>query len=134
MSWTEFLTKLDARLRNTRWSWGGVRGDGAVVLRVWQDRVRVIDGVRCVMVSHTAKHADTDSPGYAERLTHLDLVRAGATCYLVMCRAKDPARQPREIAGFNRERVFVGGKVVEFEGNEYIEIADSIPAKNLLPK
>jgi hypothetical protein len=34
--------KLGAPLKNTVWSWGGVRADGAIFLRVWEDEKRKI--------------------------------------------------------------------------------------------
>ncbi len=37
MSITAMFENLGAPLANSRWSWGGVRQDGAVVLRVWQN-------------------------------------------------------------------------------------------------
>ncbi len=84
------------------------------------------------MVAHDSKHAPTDSLGYAERLDHLNLVRGGAACYLVMCLAKDPDSQPRAIASFNRDRLFVGGKILEDGGNWYMEIANSVPVRGVL--
>jgi hypothetical protein len=58
MSLSTFFTKLGAPLANVRWSWGSVRPDGSVVLRVWQDRTKKLDDKLCVQLTHLEKYGD----------------------------------------------------------------------------
>ncbi|MNG74488.1 hypothetical protein D3C76_1120100 [compost metagenome] len=44
MTQSEFFKSLGAPLKNTRWSWGARRSDGALVLRIWKDRTKEFDG------------------------------------------------------------------------------------------
>jgi hypothetical protein len=39
-----------------------------------------------------------------------------------MCQALDPTRPPRKIKDFNADEVFPGGKVIEHEGDWWIEL------------
>src|SRR5690349_5448881 len=102
MTPTDFFKWLGAPLKNNQWSWGAARAkDGAVFLRVWQDESTQVDGRTLMRLTNrevsTSRRADL---GYRERLTHLDLVRAGAHCYLIMCVARDPRSAPRTIESF----------------------------------
>lgn len=46
---------------------------------------------------------------------------------MIMCRARDPMATPREIAGFNRDDIFIGGKLLEADGHVWLELADRKP-------
>ena len=132
---SKFFEKLGAPLANVRWSWGGVRPDGAVVLRVWQDRTVKHNDALYVQLTHLEKYGDdrgTDNLGYSERLKHVQLLRRGAKSYLVMCLAKDPNTSPRAIKSFNRDDVFVGGRLTEINGDTWIELADRVPVKSII--
>ena len=134
MSISSFFSKLGAPLKNVRWSWGAVRdGDGAVFLRVWQDRKFVDDErVPVMQITDHEKYANAPyKPGWEERLKHIELVRKGAKCYLVMCRAKDPNVSPREIAGWNKREVFVGGELREVKGDTWIEAIRRVPISEI---
>lgn len=125
MSLTELFKKVGAPLANQRWSWGAVRPDGAVVLRVWQDRKEKINGKWYMMIAHHEKYNDNEENlGYQERLSHIERIKRGAKCYLIMCLAKDPEATPRSIKSFNNKDIFVGENVIEYEGNTYIELID----------
>lgn len=125
MSLTDLFKKIGAPLANQRWSWGATRQDGSVVLRVWQDRKEKIDGRWCMMIAHHEKYIDNEkSLGYQERLAHIESIKAGAKCYMIMCLAKDVDASPRGIQSFNQKDIFVGGKVIEHNGNTYIELSD----------
>lgn len=129
ISQVELFRRLDAPLHNIRWSWGSVRAaDGAVFLRVWQDRMIKRDGRLFFMVTHHEKYLGREEDlGYQERLSHVAKVRAGARCYMVMCLAEDVSAVPRKIKSFNRCELFVGGRVLELNGDTWVEMADRIP-------
>jgi hypothetical protein len=125
MSLTELFKKVDAPLANQRWSWGALRSDGSVVLRVWQDRKEKINDKWHMMIAHHEKYTDNeDSLGYQERLSHIEAIKAGAKCYMIMCLAKDVDASPRTIKSFNEKDIFVGGEVIEHQNNTYVELAD----------
>lgn len=122
---TTMFEQLGAPLANSRWSWGGVRQDGSVVLRVWQNETKRIDGKLHIQLTHYAEFAGREgNVGYQERLRHVSHIRAGAACYMVMCEPKDTKAIPREIKDFNRREVFVAGPPVEHESNLWVPIAD----------
>jgi len=134
MTQTEMFKRLGAPLANPRWSWGSVRADDqAVFLRVWQDRKIKQDGHWFMMVTHHEKYVDKeDNLGYQERLMHVEKVRAGAPCFMVMCLAEDVNAVPRKIKSFNRDEVFFGGRVIELNGDTWVEIADRKPVSAVL--
>jgi hypothetical protein len=123
MTLTELFTYLGAPLANSRWSWGAVRpDDSAIFLRVWQDEQRKVDGRWYTCVSDCQPVATKPIQlGSAERNQHVDLIRGGAPSYLVMCRARDKTAQPRAVADFDRNDVFVGGRLVDLDGNWWLE-------------
>ena len=128
MSLTDLFIKLGAPLANQRWSWGAIRYDGSVVLRVWQDRKRKIGDNWYMMVTHHEKYIDDqDNLGHQERIRHVEKIRKGAKCYMVMCLAKDPSESPRSIKSFNQRDVFIGGAIEEVDGDWWIELAERIP-------
>ena len=119
MSQKAFFETLGAPLANPRWSWGAVRPwDGAVLLRVWQDRTRTHEGSLFVRVRHEERFIDNpDNLGYQERARHVELIRAGAPCFMVMCEATDVNASPRVVKDFNETEVFPGGRVIQLDGN-----------------
>lgn len=129
MTHTQFLKWLGAPLANTRWSWGSVRkSDGAVFLLVWQDRKERIDDSLFFQVSFRLEDDDPENVGLRERLDHVELVRQGARCFLVICIAKDVDSRPRDVKEFIRERVFLGGEVIEHKNASWIKFGKAIPA------
>ena len=135
MSISSFFSQLGAPLNNVRWSWGAVRdSDGAVFLRVWQQDGKFDDEKRIPVVQITdyAKYTDAAyNPGWEERLKHIELVRKGAKCYLVMCIAKDPNVATRKIARWNKREVFVGGELREVKGDIWIEAVQRVPISDI---
>ena len=128
MSLTEFFKRIDAPLANSRWSWGGVRPDGAIVLRAWQDEVKRIDDVMYVRVTHHAAfEGDEDNLGFRERLKHVEAIQNGAPGFVVMCLAKDSRAVPRSIKSFNKSDVFVGGRLLEKDGDFFLELTNRVP-------
>ena len=130
---TDFLAYLEAPLANQRWSWGAVRPtDGAVLLRVWQDEQRKMDGAWFTQVTFTEfSKENPSSRGYAERLGHVELIRRGTPSYMVMCQARDVHANPREVASFDRNDVFVGGGLVDIDGDYWLERSARQPASSI---
>ncbi|MCY1260716.1 hypothetical protein D9M68_77630 [compost metagenome] len=132
---TQFFSALGAPLRMLRQSWGAARADGTVFLRVWQDRCESHDGKRYVQLTRLEKYGgDSSNFGYKERQSHVQQIREGAKCYLVMCLAKDPVASPRDIKSFNKDKIFVGGQLKQFDSDWWIEIADKVPSHELMQK
>jgi hypothetical protein len=126
---------LGAPLKNYRWSWGAVRPrEGAVFLRVWEDRKRLYAGSQYVQVTHLAHYRDNESNlGHRERQEHVNLIHSGAPTYLVFCKAVDEHQRPRRVSRFNRNQVFPGGRVVELDGETWVEVLSPVPVKAVAP-
>jgi hypothetical protein len=127
--------KLGAPLANNRWSWGAVRSDGTVFLRVWKDRIRIHDGSHFVQVTHHKSH-DSDTPanpGHRERLEHVSRIQGGAPCYLIICEAEDTESRPRRVQCFNELEVFPGGRVAELDGEQWVEQLPGVPVDEVAP-
>jgi len=132
MTQSEFFRSLGAPLRNSRWSWGAYRTDGSLVLRIWKDRIREFDGRSFAMLTHHSRYAHNQgNPGYKERNRHVEEIRGGTRCYMVICQVEDIAATPRQIRSFEQGSVYLGGNVLECEGDWWIEIAKPIPAAEL---
>jgi hypothetical protein len=48
-----------------------------------------------------------------------------------MCLATDLSASPRTIKSFNSREIFVGGSMVERDGNTYIEVVERVTASNI---
>jgi hypothetical protein len=133
ISQTEFFNTLNAPLRNARWSWGALRPDGTVILRVWQDEIKHKDNREFIRVAKKKRFEEQipQHPGYKERLEHLARIKNGAKSYMVICIAKDVEAIPRAIKSFKSNELFVGGELMEFDGDFCLEILDSIPVQDL---
>lgn len=132
---TDFFRKLGADLTNPRWSWGAVRKtDGAVFLRVWQDRKRKHDGKWYMMATHNQKYFGSSSNGWLERLSQVEIIKKGAPCYLIMCEAVDVQAESRVIKSYDDKDVFLGGQIITADGDEWIELAARLPISNVLPQ
>lgn len=125
MNQTDLFRRLGATLKNTRWSWGAVRTDGTVILRVWEDQTRTHAGFRYVRVARQERQ-NSKHPGHQERLEHVALVRRGARCYMIMCVARDVNALPRQIESFNETEVFVGNNVIELDGDWWIQLSGQV--------
>lgn len=124
ISISTLFERAGAPLANIRWSWGGIRQDGAVVLRVWQSETRRIDGQLCIRLTHHQDFAGKkDDLGYQERLRHVEHIRAGARCYMVMCVPRSTSEVPRVIKEFNDREIFLAGELAEDGGDLWAPIA-----------
>jgi putative restriction endonuclease len=133
MSKTSFFQRVGAPLRNARWSWGAQRAsDGAVFLCVWQDLKFIEDGRIHMLIERPAAAGDYEAnPGHAERKRHIASIRAGAPCFLVMCTVADASARPRKIQFFNEDELFVGGALVERNGDTWIQVAGRRPVADV---
>jgi hypothetical protein len=132
---TDYFRSLGAPLANQRWSWGAVReSDGVVFLRVWQDQILSIDGVRTALVADHHWHAkNPQHPGYQEGMRQLEAIRGGAPSYLIMCVAKNAAAELRDIDKYNRDHLFVGARLRTYEGQDRLEIVDKVDSHSMRP-
>lgn len=113
-----FFEDLSAPMRNYRTSWGAVRSDGVVFLRGWEDQIYhepegeliSVDGLEYEVQEKKTK------AGRTERRKHLDLVRGGATCYVVVARAVDVEANPRVTESFNDRELLVADRVIDKPG------------------
>jgi hypothetical protein len=122
MSQKDLFELLGAPLVNPRWSWGSVRTDGVVFLRVWQDQIVKQSGSYFVRVTF----GDGNSPSERERFDHVERIKGGATSFLIMCQAEDTDAVPRKVKHFNDESVFRGGKIVKILWDWWIEVGPRI--------
>lgn len=125
---SHLFKKLGAPLKNLRWSWGAMGADGKVVLRVWTDQEIQRDGAWFTQVTyrHIAERGE-EKLGNAERFGHVALIAAGAPSYMIMCQAKKRDEIPRTIASFNEHELFPGGRLLEWDGNHWIERLPRVP-------
>jgi hypothetical protein len=135
MSPAGLFKKLGAPLANVRWSWGSVRAsDNIVFLRVWQDEGVKSGDKFIVQLTHNATPRDeVDEMGHQERLKHIQLVRDGARCYLLLCRAVDNKAVPRSAKSVIEKEVFPTGEMQEIEGDIWIEMKTRVPISDVLP-
>ncbi|WP_223473797.1 hypothetical protein [Pseudomonas sp. BF-B-27] len=123
---SQHFVNLGAPLRNVVNSWGAVRGDGAVILRVWSDRRRQIDGRWFRQLLHKTS---AQKVGYIERAEHVALIRAGARGYMVIVTAVDAEASPRKIATYNPDRLVPIGELVEIDGEVWGECLSPVNAR-----
>lgn len=130
-----FRIHLRAPLCNARWSWGAIRAaDGAIFLRVWQDEIIKHSGSRYMRLTAHSHFADkANNLGWQERLKHVSLVRERlAPAYMVMCEATDAAAEVREIRSFDNHDVFVGGKLIDYDGDCWLEMESRKAVRDLV--
>jgi hypothetical protein len=132
MSITELFKKIGAPLANQRWSWGAVRPtDGCVVLRVWSDELRSINGSQYARITWFSKFIDIQqNPGYKERLSQVEYIKNGSLSLMVVCTAKEGEQQPKVIKSFNDKYLFRGGTTLELDGDFWLQLTDKIPVRN----
>ena|SRR5579862_9632689 len=123
MTQSQVFAHLGAPLANVRWSWGAQRQrDGAVFLLVWQDESKRIEGKHYTLVDNAGYfQGESARLGRAERIKHIELIRAGAPSYMVMCLVVDRDVAPRSVASINDQEVFVGGKLIDVNGDTWLE-------------
>jgi len=109
-----FSNTLGAPLHHRRMSWGSIRNDGVVFLRVW-DEERLLETRRGRTFARLAFHdwyeGNPDNWGYRERNQHIDALeersKSGDTeiGYVVMCTPRYLENGNREIDSYVAETV-----------------------------
>ena len=130
MSPSAFFKRLQAPLLNVQWSWGAMRPDGTVILRVWGDETDKVGDKRFVRLMNHRRFRGTANNGYNERVRHVATIKAGADAYAVMCNAVDPGAEPREIKSFDDRSLIRLGEIREIEGDEWAEMKERISLKD----
>lgn len=133
MSISNVFTKLNAPLRNNRWSWGSVREeDETIFLRVWQDGHKKINDKKYVWISR--KQPKSGDIGEKERLEHVLLIKNKSyKCYMIMCVAENIQASTRKIKSFNKKELFIGGEIVDLDDSYWIEIPmQRVPIQKLI--
>ena len=136
MSQKDFFDRLGAPLNSVRQSWGAAReSDGTIFLRVWQNDVARRDGrlFVTVMSSKWDRAGDAEKYGHRERRGHVERIAAGTACYLVMCEMADRESPGARVKSFDAEDVFRGGEVAEHDGDWWVELAERVPARQVMP-
>jgi len=120
------FNNFGAPLKNVRWSWGAVRqASGEVILRVWTDTVREIEGNKYVQLTNMARFGTSKHPGFRERLSHIKLLQSGSGGLLFFCEAKDTTALPRKIAGFD-EKLSRATNLIEIRDDIWVGIGDPL--------
>jgi hypothetical protein len=128
MSPTELFNTLGAPLTNNRWSWGAVRQDGIVLLRVWDDeKMNLSDHKYVRITAYEYFRNKSGDLGWNERLKHLELIKDGAQAYMVICFAVDVNAAPRKISTYSKQMLWKAGKWIEHEGDVWLEIVSTVP-------
>ena len=112
MNKTTFCKMLGIQLSNTRWSWGGIRPDGSIVLFVWADEARKSPNGDWFFLAKRIRDGDP-SPGVSERYEQLELIKSGRPCYLALI--IDKSGEHSEIGEIRNDYLFRG------DGFEYEE-------------
>lgn len=132
MSINRFFTHvLGAQLKNPRWSWGaGDTSTNRIYLRVWDDQIDQSDGVQWIRIGYD--RIERRSNGYAERNTHIEMMRAGVDGYGVVCTAKMRVRdEARSILSFNDQALARLGELRTDGGNTFARVDAYVPVSDL---
>jgi hypothetical protein len=130
---TDYFRRLNAPLHNSRWSWGSVReADQALFLRVWGDESIGEGDLRYYrLTAYSTFESKPKDLGWLERQRHLALLQdpdRSAPTYMVICTAKDTAAEPRSIADFDSQTLFLGGDLIQHEGDWWLQARNRVEA------
>lgn len=84
--------------------------------------LRTIHKKRYARLTNFQAYQNDPVSGWDERLEHLELIKAGAKTFCVLCTAVDPSVQPRTIQSFDGKSVFVGGGLLFEDGDYWLEL------------
>jgi hypothetical protein len=129
-----FANRLHAPLKNQRWAWGAIDDQGRLFLRVWRGEFKQIDGQLCCMLFNQKafEFHEGKSDGWAQRAEHIELMKTGVPTFLVNCNKQNPnGFDVQPVRDFDRETLFVGGKVFEYEGDVWCAVVDRLPVEQI---
>lgn len=121
---TRLFELLGAPLKNNRWSWGAVRNDGSVVLRVWRTEIYETEDDDWVIID---RNNDNNCNGKIERKKHISLIQKGAPCYAIICKG----HEEKKIVDFDKDNLWVIDRIKEIEGDVCGHIQGKLPINNL---
>jgi hypothetical protein len=100
---------------------------------VWQGEGQKIEGRYFTRISSNAFYLANEPTnlGYMERSRHIELIRRGAKSYMIMCRGRDIEGSPTEIVGFDDSELFVGGDLIEIDGESWLQRVGRKPRAEL---
>jgi len=55
------------------------------------------------------------------------------TCYLVLCIARDVDERPRTVADFLKDEVFVGGAIIQRDGDSWMALGRRMAVRQIIP-
>lgn len=127
----EAFSRRGVVLENDRWSWGGQRADGSLVLQVWADDFKKLETGRWVVQIGYPEIDDgivTDHersrPGSRERQRHIEAIRAGAIHRVELLKGHHvPGKSPRETEGIDGDRYGLAGALTFLDRTAWIECA-----------
>lgn len=125
---------LGAPLKNFRRSWGSIRSDQVVFLRVWQDEVKTIEGKKFYKIGYISKNVPVSQLRLSdkERHQHIQLIENGCQVYMVVCSAKDENVSAKRIKSCNTDFVFLGGTLYKDAENIWLEIKQQLPVQDIV--
>ncbi|WP_309902498.1 hypothetical protein [Variovorax soli] len=139
----EAFARRGVALENDRWSWGGFRSDGTLVLQVWSDDFRKLEtGTWAVQIGYpegddpSVTEHERLRPGSKERERHIAAIRSGAIQVIELLKghAIDFTASPRETEGIDADRYGIGGHLVTFNGAAWIECVKWEAFKRWVPR
>lgn len=118
---------LGAPLKNYRWSWGSVRSDQVIFLRVWQHETKTINGKEFQRIGGSFSRPQVKpTAGGNERRSHIVAIEGGSQVYMVICTALDGAGRSRRIKSFNQEFVWLGGELLIQDNDVWLEQKEKV--------
>ncbi|WOX04222.1 hypothetical protein [Microbulbifer pacificus] len=119
MNISDYFSKvLQAPLKNIQWSWGA-ENEKAVFLRSW---VPEYDGRRVYVLGD---RDDYGSPGYRERIQHIESIKSGMPGFVVLLEPQDPTAEKWIIKRFEEKVYPIKG--FEKEADEWFAVlADGV--------
>jgi hypothetical protein len=129
---TKNFDQLGVPLINQNWSWGA-SNDAVVVLRAWQDHIKRLPDRTMLSLLWQDWWGKNSSGGVSlggnERLRHLEEIKAGKPCFVVLMHdkwggKKDPERSI--IPSKNRAIFHAGDLLQDEDGTVWIELARRI--------
>lgn len=111
---------LGAPLHNIVWSWGALSHKKRdVFLRVWEDEIEQRDGEIVVRLTLHSKFIGGRSPGYRERINHLEYIKNNYKGFAIKCLAKDIKESPRKIRSYDKDKIYPILRIIDIDGDQW---------------